>query len=176
MAPQAWGAGPPPHQPERKPRWFSMEMTPWGFAREGSLGLNKGKTAGRGGGTGKEKLLPEGTDLCVHFDPALNFICCNHILFTAPLSERCSKPDGSRDPSHPHHSLPTTQATGFRARCAVASCSRVTGIRQVSSRRRLHWDALCRARRWLPPASREWQDSPSLGGQPAESPGLGAAD
>lgn len=40
----------------------------------------------QGKGRRKEKLLPEGINLCVYFDPAMIFICFSHILFTASLS------------------------------------------------------------------------------------------
>lgn len=63
------------------------ETTSWSFATEESLGLQQGKhRAGRGEREQEREAVPEGTDLCVYFDPATIFICFSHILFTAPLS------------------------------------------------------------------------------------------
>ena len=132
--------------------WRRRRRHPGAWPQSNHWDSNKGN-AGPGGrerGSGKEEPLPEGIDLCAHFDPATIFMCFSHILFTAPLSERCFKLDGAREASPPSPPVPCTQAVAFSQRemhnHAMLTCN--CGLDSIKSNKLKSttraWNALCR--------------------------------
>lgn len=109
--------------------WRRRRRHPGAWPQNNHWDSNKGNTGpgGRERGSGKEEPLPEGIDLCAHFDPATIFMCFSHILFTAPLSERCFKLDGAREGLPPSPPVPAHRLwPSVSARCTITPCSRVT--------------------------------------------------